>query len=348
MLLITLYEQLCREPGEEIDELPYKRPSRRTAVGSLHPTRQKAQTSRSTADSTSLSKNCPHDTTEESRIGIPLSGHTSSKSNTKKVYGHFSASSTRNLLASRRIIDSFNVGDLAGIQGIIEHTVTSDCNVYIFPLNQHLRGRNALMDLWESMLEAFPDGVFRASDTTINDKGEVITRFIFTGAKQFHIRLGNNPNFVCGKEFGEIVPIENSSKHYDGNKYSDSSSGNVEDGSGRSSRAASKSTTSNEISTVITDAYHGNSSSTHDMNTRGVGDISKVHKDMPLLNSRASSMLFKANVATIGVDYSIPLIRSADLLLDDALDEIYEGCMIMHTNEQYQIDRLDYHWKKQS
>ena len=239
----------------------------------------------------------------------------------KRNSGTFSTASTVNLLASRRIIDTFNVGDVAGIHSIIEDAVTTDCDVYIFPVRQHLKGRAALMDLWEAMLEAFPDGVFRASDTTINDKGELITRFVFTGAKQFNIVLGRNEIVTDNTEFGEIVTEVN-----------------VSDSRGASSSAGRiNGTWSNDGNTMryaSADAVHAVKSS------------KRVKRDT--IDNQPPPSLRQVNAATIGVDYSIPLICSADLLLDDAMEEVYEGCMVMHTNEQYQISRLDYHWKKRS
>ena len=296
------------------------------------------------SDSTPSTKKLSQKISQESNIGLPSTAPALSKTNTKKGQGYFSTSSTRNLLTSRRIIDSFNVGDLAEIQKIVENTVTLDCDVYVFPLNQRMRGRNALMDLWESMLEAFPDGVFRASDTTINDKGELTTRFIFTGAKQFNIRLGNTS--LCGKEFGEILPpgkqrIDNDCYDYCGNS---SSSGEI---GVRSSCSGTSKVISNDDEDATKTAFqNSNCRTAPDIYAKSEVGNKKSKKELPKNSSKITNGDFEANMATIGVDYSAPLIRSADLLVDDALEEVYRGCMIMHTNDQYQIDRLDYHWTK--
>lgn len=299
------------------------------------------------ADLTTSTKKKLRKIPQESHVGLPPTAPALSKSNTKKGHGYFSTSSARNLLTSRRIIDSFNVGDLAEIQKIVDDTVTLDCDVYVFPLNQRMRGRNALMDLWESMLEAFPDGVFRASDTTINDKGELTTRFIFTGAKQFNIRLGNTS--LCGREFGEIIPIDMQHSNNDGYSYCDSSSSSSSSsdiGVRSSCSGTLKSISNDDEDAAKTDFHNSNSRIAPPINAKSAMGSRKSKKELSLNNSKTTSNIFEANMATIGVDYSVPLIRSADLLVDDALEEVYRGSMIMHTNGQYQIDRLDYHWTK--
>ena len=273
--------------------------------------------------------------------GYPA-GYPLPKTVTKRSSGIFKTTSTVNLLASRRIIDTFNVGDVAGIQSIIENAVTADCDICIYPLNQRLKGRTALMDLWESMLEAFPDGFFRASDTTINDKGELITRFVFTGAKQFNIVFGSN---FTDAEYGEIIngrvlhDIGNNS-NCNGSSSSSSSSG---------SRGANSNNSSNSNNSMSSGNDNTNTNaSTHTNNETNITAKSTKKSKKDQLEIKPTPLICKANVATIGIDYSVPLIRSADLLLDDAQEKVYEGCMVMHTNEQYLICRLDYHWKKQS
>lgn len=279
---------------------------------------------------------------EKKHAGVSSAGHAvkpTSKRGSDKFSSHVS---TRNLLASRRIIDTFNGGDVAGIQSIIEDTVTEDCDVCIFPLNQHIKGRETLVDLWESMHEAFPDGVFRASDTTINDKGELTTRFVFSGARQFNIVLGKNRVSDEETEIGEITGPSTIFKR----------------------RACSYTMKTSEIdghskadSNSVSDYDSNNSLMSQD---NLLETASLIQNDANLLLNAAKSMkcgkktpsecrsplLSAARVASIGVDYTTPLIRSADLLIDDALVvEVYEGVMVMHTNECHQICKLDYHWK---
>jgi hypothetical protein len=333
------YIHIFSELGEEVDELPYKRPSRRGAVGTTNPSKV-AMNMFFTANASSSSK-VQESPLEKKHAGVSSVGH-AAKAATKRGSDKFSNHvSTRNLLASRRIIDTFNVGDVAGIQSIIEDTVTKDCDVCIFPLNQHIKGRETLVDLWESMHEAFPDGVFRASDTTINDRGELITRFVFSGARQFNIVLGENRATDEETEIGEITGpntmINNRACPYT------VKTSEVDD-HGR------------PYSNSISDYDSNNSLMSQD---NLIETASLIQGDANLLLNAAKSMesakkalpkcrspsLSKARVASIGVDYTTPLIRSADLLIDDALVEVYEGIMVMHTNESYQICKLDYHWR---
>jgi hypothetical protein len=172
------------ELGEEIDKLPYERPSRRGKQGVLLPPKNDIKPS---SDRNIIKGNAP------------------------------------NILASKRIIDSFNIGDSDGIKEIIDNSIAFDCDVNVFPINHHLKGQLALLDVWESMIEIFPDGVFRASDTIINDKGELITRFQFSGTRQF--------DFVLGLEGGDVEVGETTSKNDDSfgdnNKYSSDNSPNL-------------------------------------------------------------------------------------------------------------------------
>ena len=278
---------------------------------------------------------------DKKHAGASSAGHAAkppSRRGSDKFSNHVS---TRNLLASRRIIDTFNVGDVAGIQSIIEDTVTKDCDVCIFPLNKHIKGRETLVDLWESMLEAFPDGVFRASDTTINDRGELITRFVFSGARQFNIVLGKNRATDDETEIGEITgpntmtkqresPCTVKTSDFDGHSRSHSNS--ISDYDSNNS-LMSQDNSMETASLIQSDA---------DLLLNAAKSMKSVKKDLPECGSPSLS---KARVASIGVDYATPLIRSADLLIDDALVEVYEGVMVMHTNEFYQICKLDYHWK---
>ena len=261
---------------------------------------------------------------------------------------------TRNLLASRRIIDKFNVGDLAGILSIIEDAATIDCDVCIFPLNQHVKGRLALVEVWEAMYEAFPDGVFRASDTTINDEGELTTRFIFSGARQFNIRMSKGRSIDNRSEIGEIsVPRTNDvprgCSNTEGIDSLVSSSASVlcvtcSTKSGSCSRNSSCiSLDSQEIcNTSLTMVNSGTNGL--ESNVKIVKKLEK-HKRENSDCHKSSRLLVATEVVSVSVDYSSPLIRSSDLLVDDAKIEAFEGVMVMHTNESYQINRLDYHWK---
>lgn len=261
---------------------------------------------------------------------------------------------TRNLLASRRIIDKFNVGDLAGILSIIEDAATIDCDVCIFPLNQHVKGRLALVEVWEAMYEAFPDGVFRASDTTINDEGELTTRFIFSGARQFNIRMSKGRSIDNRSEIGEIsaprtIDVPRVGSNTEGIDSLVSSSASVlcvtcSTKSGSCSRNSScisldSQETCNTSLTMVNNGKNG-----LENNVKIVKKLEKHKKENSDCN-KSSRLLVATEVVSVSVDYSSPLIRSSDLLVDDAKIEAFEGVMVMHTNESYQINRLDYHWK---
>lgn len=264
--------------------------------------------------------------------------------------------STRNLLVSRRIIDSFNVGDVTGIQKIIEDAVTIDCDICIFPLNQHLIGRAALIDAWESMLEAFPDGVFRASDTTINDKGELTTRFIFSGARQFNIILGKNSENESVIEAGEIIASVTSHNINSGTPTVPDDASHLNSDIGVNSNpayeeCASMNDSSYHMDLTVEQQEHDELG--HQLSSRNSGDVDlllctsklmkKSRRCTPLC--RPHPLLSKSDAGTICVDYSSPLIRSADLLMDDATVKVYEGVIVMHTNESYQTSQIDYYWK---
>ena len=40
------------------------------------------------------------------------------------------------------------------------------------------------------------------------------------------------------------------------------------------------------------------------------------------------------------------LLRSGDLLFENAKEDKFRGCMVMHINKDHKIHRLDYHWKE--
>jgi predicted ester cyclase len=243
---------------------------------------------------------------------------TYSKQNNER---NFTKEIIRNLLASRCIIDSYNIGDIAGIKKIITETMTMDCDVCVFPLNQRLKGTAALIDVWEAMLQAFPDGVFRASDTTINDKGELITRFVFSGAKQFNIVLGGNSLNGAEVEMGEII-----------NEDDESISGLGINCEIESKNESIKEDLSNIRSSIKNSAKPNKANS------------SKSKKKITFQEAKPTSLLAIVSTTSVTVDYSRALIRSVDLLIEDAKIRNYEGRMVLHTNEEYQINRLDYYW----
>ena len=346
-----------REPGEEIDELPYKRSMRRGPSSIAH---QQKSSTQSSISSRSLTAKSLGSSSDEN----PVTGAHHAL-NSRKIGDRCPTSeNTRNLLISRRIIDLFNVGDVSGIQKIIEDAVTMDCDICILPLKQHLIGRAALIDAWESMLEAFPDGVFRVSDTTINDKGELTTRFIFSGARQFNIVLGSNSENEneneSGAEAGEIITSISENPRYPKNPKNEKSrvlndvshvNSDVCENTGSTYvEPANNDSDSRNHDGIIKEQHKSDISehliSSKNDNDRGILLCSKViKKPRRFVPSCPHPLLSKSNAGSICVDYSSPLIRSSDLLVDDATVKVYEGVIVMHTNEVYQISRVDYHWK---
>ena len=348
-----------REPGEETDELPYKRSMRRGSSSSAH--QQKSSTQSSISSRSLAAKSFGSGSDENTISGAHAL-------NLRKIGDRCPTFEiTRNLLVSRRIIDLFNVGDVTGIQKIIEEAVTMDCDICILPLKQHLIGRAALIDAWESMLEAFPDGVFRVSDTTINDKGELTTRFNFSGARQFNIVLGNNSENgnenenESGAEAGEIVTsvithnpkiekiiVPNDVTHVNNDVSRINSDVSVTSVSTYGEPASG----SKHDDTTTTEQHDSDILSEHQISSRNGSDTGILLCTKVTKKSRRCittfcphPLLSKSNAVSICVDYSSPLIRSSDLLEDDAAVKVYEGVIVMHTNEAYQISRVDYYWK---
>jgi hypothetical protein len=87
------------------------------------------------------------------------------------------------LATFRRLIDVFNSGDGLQLTNFLLHITTADCLLLTPSLFQELHGRNAAIQFWTLILEAFPDGLFQLSDTAYEENGFVATRFAFTGTK---------------------------------------------------------------------------------------------------------------------------------------------------------------------
>ena len=315
------------------DDLPYKRPSRRGVVTSVN-----------------IIPPLSHQDGRLDKAKSAKGNNQPSKPNIRRGPEKYDTNFiSRNLLASRRIIDKYNVGDLQGILDIIEDAATIDCDVCIFPLNQHVKGRLALVEVWEAMYEAYPDGVFRASDTTINDEGELTTRFTFTGARQFNIRMSKDKDCESRSDTSETA-----------SKSDTSSVGSTTEGidnllsSSASVLCLPCSTNSGDCNGncssigLVSQESCNASVRMPNTGTNGVENNAKIvkknerHKKEIADCNNKSCRLLVAEAVSVSVDYSSPLIRSTDKC---AKVEAFEGVMVMHTNELYQINRLDYHWK---
>jgi hypothetical protein len=97
------------------------------------------------------------------------------------------------LLATKRIITGFNSGDIEGIHDIINDCTLDSCEVYFSNLQHVFVGKIALFSLWSSLFDAFPNGIFRTSDSVINEKKQVFTSFLFFGTKIFPMLIDGMP-----------------------------------------------------------------------------------------------------------------------------------------------------------
>jgi hypothetical protein len=87
------------------------------------------------------------------------------------------------LTTFRRLIELFNSGDGLELTNFLLHITTAECLLLTPSLFQELHGRNAVIQFWTLIQEAFPDGLFELSDTAYEENGFVATRFTFTGTK---------------------------------------------------------------------------------------------------------------------------------------------------------------------
>jgi hypothetical protein len=97
------------------------------------------------------------------------------------------------LLATKRIINAFNAGDIETIHDIINDCAFDTCEVYFSNLQHVFIGKIALFSLWASLFDAFPNGIFRTSDSVINEKKQVFTSFLFFGTKIFPLLIDGMP-----------------------------------------------------------------------------------------------------------------------------------------------------------
>ena len=109
------------------------------------------------------------------------------------------------LTASKRIINAFNSGDIEGIKDIIFDSTVVLCEVYFSSLSHVFIGKLALYSLWVSLFEAFPNGIFRTSDTVINENKQVQTNFIFSGTKIFPLLIDGMPRELLQGDSSEAL-----------------------------------------------------------------------------------------------------------------------------------------------
>ncbi len=114
------------------------------------------------------------------------------------------------LLATKRIITTFNSGDIEGIRDIIYESTTEHVEVYFSNLTHNaFIGKSALFSLWSSLFEAFPNGIFRTSDSVINEKKQVFTSFLFFGTKIFPLLIDGMPlELLTMSSSSAIKPVQ--------------------------------------------------------------------------------------------------------------------------------------------
>mmetsp|Transcript_16331 Transcript_16331/g.17068 ORF Transcript_16331/g.17068 Transcript_16331/m.17068 type:complete len:442 (-) Transcript_16331:21-1346(-) len=83
----------------------------------------------------------------------------------------------------KKLIEIFNSGDVLQLTNYLLNITGIECLLLTPSLFQELHGRNAVIQFWTLILEAFPDGLWQLSDTAYEENGFVATRFTFTGTK---------------------------------------------------------------------------------------------------------------------------------------------------------------------
>lgn len=81
------------------------------------------------------------------------------------------------------LLSVFHSGDDAQLTNYVQNVTCENCLLLTPSLFQELRGRNAVVHFWHLILEAFPDGLFKLSETTVEDNNFVSSKFTFTGTK---------------------------------------------------------------------------------------------------------------------------------------------------------------------
>lgn len=128
------------------------------------------------------------------------------------------------LLATKRIVTAFNAGDIDSIKEIVFDASVEVCDVRFSNIQQAFVGKAALFSLWAALFEAFPNGIFRTSDSVINEKKQVNTSFLFFGTKIFPLLIdGTSIEIVANNSNSNI----DSSSNYNSN-YSSSSSSSID------------------------------------------------------------------------------------------------------------------------
>lgn len=97
------------------------------------------------------------------------------------------------LIIAKRLVDAFNMGDFDVICEVIEESCCNEVEVEMPFFQKKFIGKQSFISLWQTLLDAFPDGSFRLSDTTVDYKLQLLTKFVFAGTKVFPIEVMESP-----------------------------------------------------------------------------------------------------------------------------------------------------------
>lgn len=172
------------EEGEEVNELPYVRPNNRQAGAQKN------------------AKGKPKET-KETKETKEKDSKESKEMNALSQIINIQEISPDRLLSAKKIINAYNSGDIEMIKDIIHYSAVDFCEVCFSSLKHLFIGRVALFSLWVSLFEAFPNGVFRTSDSVINEKKQVYTSFLFFGTKIFPLLIDGIPFEFLSSQMSE-------------------------------------------------------------------------------------------------------------------------------------------------
>lgn len=221
-------------------------------------------------------------------------------------------------------MSAFNDGDIELLLEITDEVALSNCIVDIKALNRRFIGIESLKSLWKALFEAFPDGNFRFSDTTVDHHLNLMTSFQFSGVKIFPIHI------IGGSLINPTVDM--------------SASKSIEPTMlGSSIVEASVQSGPFEGIQNIVDAFY------HTDNT-----LPQVFSSIDRMNYRDPSSFGDSDVANATspvcfaqIDTSAPLHTSAELLQTER-SSVYttNGKMVLHISSEGYVERFVFDWDR--
>lgn len=241
------------------------------------------------------------------------------------------------LLVVKQIINAFNAGDIETIHEIINNSTLETCEVNFSTIPISFVGPLALFSIWNSLFEAFPNGIFRTSDTVINEKKQVYTSFLFFGTKIF-------PLLIEVKTF-EYFILNNIKR--DGllkEKENDQGQGGLskEREMHNNSNILKSSELLNKINIEINKSNSFLTSKNPTNDSSSVDDLT-INKDIKTMLEESNNML----VPSVKVDRDRPVFTTGELLEAETIPEmIFEGRIVIHLNETCHIRKFDITWNQ--